>query len=289
MDHSLLKRILRMAYPNKTSILEKPEAVLKVFAIGSYAPTGPVIPAAATLACIGSCFAQELAKSLAAQGRKVAPIWLSERWNTAFALRHFVEHALEGTPFPPGYLDHVDTSQENLEFNAKLTDAQAFVLTFGLSVCWQHRETGQRLLEIAKGYGPKGVAAAIDAYEMRQTSVEENVEAIRGVIACIRRQKPDAPICITLSPIPLLVSATDYPPIASNAISKATLRVAIHQTMRLNIPHVYYWPSYEIVEWLGRHKGPIWGTEDGDLRHVDTKVTAAIAAMFSEAFIAPPP
>ena len=58
--------------------------------------------------------------------------------------------------------------------------------------------------------------------------------AIMDVVSAIRAQRPDAPIIFTLSPIPLLASLTDTPVVAANHISKATLRIALHNIAARN-------------------------------------------------------
>ena len=274
-----------LIYPRGHDALGVREMVFRKRAIGPYAPPEPPIPPTAVIGCIGSCFAQEITRHLAAQGRAVAPVWLSERWNTTFALRHFVESALDGTPFPDGFLGEV--KPDTGEFTTGLAAAEAFILTFGLSVCWYENATGRMVLDVAGGHGNAGIIRGLRTHAMRQTTVAENVAQIQATLACIRRHKPNAPIVMTLSPIPLLLAATLTPVLPTNAISKATLHVALHEVWAAAMENVYYWPSYEMVDWTSLHHGPVWGQDGEDLRHLSSGTVGEIMTLFSNYYIAP--
>jgi hypothetical protein len=43
---------------------------------------------------------------------------------------------------------------------------------------------------------------------------------------------------------------------------------------------VRYWPSFEVVRWVGSHLGPVFGAEDGQPRHVSNFVVDAIVRNF---------
>ena len=267
-------------YPKDVRSLARPEEVLDVSIIGSYAPETPPLKPTDKIACIGSCFAQELAKSLAAKGREVLPIFISERWNTAFALRHFLEFAMDGTPIPAAVVPNGVKTDEVITSAGALRDADAFILTFGLSVCWFENATGQMVLDVPEGHSTSGLRNAFKTHSMRQTTVEENIAQIDAAISSIRGQKPDAPIVVTLSPIPLLISMTDYPVVTSNTISKAVLRAALHMIHARYMDNVYYWPSYDIVEYMAKYHGPIFGQGEDDLRHIKPALINQIMELF---------
>jgi hypothetical protein len=271
-------------YPRHVSLLDEMDATISRFVVGSYAPQAPPISSDARVACIGSCFAEEMGKSLIRQGRNVATLVLTERWNTAFALRHCIEYALEDRPIPPGFL----TKDIALGSGAvgSLKQSGAYIITLGLSICWFSFE-GQMILDIDKGHTMGGVIKALTSHTMRQTSVAENVEQLDAIISCIRRNNPTAPIVLTLSPNPLLLSLTDYPPVASNALSKATLRVAIHEITERQLEGVFYWPSYEIVEWVGKNHRILWGQSGNDLRHLESATADDIMARFAKLYFQP--
>lgn len=273
-------QLATLAYPRDVRSLARPDLVVQHNLIGSFAPENPPLAATDNIACIGSCFAYELAKSLAAKGRSVLPIFISERWNTSFALRHFLTLAMDGTPLPPGFVPNGVDTKEIMGSAGDIRKADAFILTFGLSVCWFEKASGEMVLDVRGGASAKGLTIAFETHEMRQTSVAENVAQILGAIACIRRHKPSAPIILTLSPIPLLVSLTPYPVITSNTISKSVLRAALHEVWEQKLDHVTYWPSYEIVEFMAKYHGPIFGQGENDLRHIKQPLIDDIMELF---------
>ena len=61
----------------------------------------------------------------------------------------------------------------------------------------------------------------------------------------------------------VILAVTDGSPIAANNVSKAVLRAALHEVMARKEPNVFYWPSYEIVEWIGKYVALVWG-QDGN-------------------------
>lgn len=53
-------------------------------------------------------------------------------------------------------------------------------------------------------------------------------------------------------------------------------------------PDVCYWPSLEIVKWVGPNlTWPAYGLDDGKTRHVTRQLVAAIVDAFVETFFVP--
>ena len=46
----------------------------------------------------------------------------------------------------------------------------------------------------------------------------------------------------------------------------------------------YYWPSFEIVRWLGGHVGPFYGVDDGSSLHVSEALVGVITDLFIDQF-----
>ncbi len=244
-----------------------------------YAPASPPLTSSMKVACIGSCFAHEVGESLARSGKDTVPVFVSERLNTPFALAYTVANSFEKTPYPPGYMLEAVTDQAG----AELPNADAYIVTLGLSLCWFDQATGVMVSAPPKTYSEKGVSRAMAQYALRQTSVAENVDQIAAIIETIRRHKPTAPIILTLSPVPLLI-VTSGSPVAANNVSKSTLRVALHEIEQRNLPGVYYWPSYEIVEWFGKYVDIVWGRGENDMRHLQPKFIDGITSLFIEVY-----
>jgi hypothetical protein len=105
----------------------------------------------------------------------------------------------------------------------------------------------------------------------------DNLEAIHGLIRTHCR--PDVPIFITISPVPLSLTYTIRDVIEANAASKATLRAVAHE---LCVRHadITYFPSYEIA----MHADPtvVWR---GDKRHVEKSFVDHIIGQFAARFV----
>lgn len=76
----------------------------------------------------------------------------------------------------------------------------------------------------------------------------------------------------------------DFFPTLGNVLAalgpdKSTLRVAIDEVMRAGHSGVTYWPSFEIVRWLGGHLGMSMFGEDGNTRHVNRAAVRMILNM----------
>jgi hypothetical protein len=71
-------------------------------------------------------------------------------------------------------------------------------------------------------------------------------------------------------------------------VSKSTLRVALDRVVGRGLPGVFYWPSFEIVRWVGGHvPWPAYGFNRGDSRHVTRYLVAEIIDAFVESFYTP--
>jgi hypothetical protein len=248
--------------------------------IGTFAPIAPPLSLDQKIVCVGSCFADELAQHLTAQNRDVIYLSLWEIFNTAYAVRHFLEYALENKPFPEGFVGKafvaVDTAQ------LRVREGNAFLITLGLSLCWFDLRTNR--MTMSPNFGKHTVKSLLN-FTMRQTSVSDNVAQIDGIISCIRRVKGNVPIIFTLSPIPINHAINEWPPITSNMISKATLHTALYETMQRQHDEVYYWPAYEIIDFVGRNVRLIWGPpHSNDVRHPDPAVVAMIMQKFASLY-----
>ena len=52
----------------------------------------------------------------------------------------------------------------------------------------------------------------------------------------------------------------------------------------MKLPGVHYWPSFEIVRWIGAHTGPVFGIDDGAQFHVSEALIGRITSQFIETF-----
>ena len=79
-------------------------------------------------------------------------------------------------------------------------------------------------------------------FEERVLTVEQCTEALRGVVAALRKGNPNVKIILTVSPI--RYAKYGY---HESQLSKATLLLASHQIITEQQGRIYYFPAYEIV------------------------------------------
>ena len=71
----------------------------------------------------------------------------------------------------------------------------------------------------------------------------------------------------------------------SDCVSKSILRVALDEYFRKHNPkNVYYWPSFEMVRWVGPHIEVPTLFEDNTTRHVNNSIVSIIIDNFVKAF-----
>lgn len=223
----------------------------------------------------GSCFARNIANSFVRMGIRAAHLNVNEYINTTFANAIFFDYILNEGECNPAivaiFSERVPSTSAAI-FRQVLSTCRAFILTIGVAPCWFVRGTNNMVLEPNK--------RKLHEYEMRTTTVDQNADNIRRIIALIQRANPEVQIFLTLSPAPLNYSFEMPSTVVADCVSKSTLRVAIHQVMSQNITNVRYWPSFEVVRWIGSHIGPTFGNDDDHPRHVSAEIVDHITRAF---------
>ena len=244
-----------------------------------------------TVLTMGSCFARNLRKALSVAGLEAQSVYVPSGLNNTFAILDFVSWCVTGSETGQGFRYDRTEEGEILEWKPDsersryldaIRDAGAFVFTIGLAEVWQDRETG--------GVFWRGVPEEIfdaDRHVFRLSSVEENEENLRRVIELVRSVNPRAPIVLTLSPVPLKATFRDISCVSADCVSKSTLRVALDRVTSLGLENVYYWPSFEIVRWIGANLPRSTYGSGGSSRRVDKELVGEIVDAFVEAFWTP--
>lgn len=186
---------------------------------------------------------------------------------TARQFRQLVEHALSDHPAPVlcwekdgrffdalrpsvepeglGAPEEVRQSREEhlSALRTVLAQAGCIVLTLGLTECWIDRETGLALPTapgtIAGSYDPDRVYL----HNFTQSEVMADLRATRDLL---RDHGLQAKFLLTVSPVPLVATATGHHVGPATAYSKAVLRAASGE-LSLGDEDFDYFPSYEII------------------------------------------
>jgi hypothetical protein len=266
--------------------------LIRDYVLPGHTPPQPLLAADDRVITLGSCFAQELRSYLERAGFAADSFRVPEGLNNTYAILDFVSWCVTGEDSgrgfrydttPEGDIKEWKLEQTRADVTRHLREAGAFVFTLGLAEVWQDRETGSVFW--------RGVPK--DVYDdtrhvFKLTSVDENERNVVRAIELVRQVNPSAPIVLTLSPVPLRATFRDISCIAADCVSKSTLRVALDRVVAGKLDNVYYWPSFEIVRWVGGHlPWPAYGFNRGDSRHVTRYLVAQIIDSFIEAFYTP--
>lgn len=153
---------------------------------------------------------------------------------------------------------------EQKKYKSVFERIDGLILTVGLAEVWYDTRT--------QGVFWRGVPKSLydaDVHKCRMSTVEENTANLLRTIVLIHTVRPGLPIVVTLSPIPLTATFEPMSCFVADYISKSTLRVAINNVVSRKLPNVLYWPSFEIVRWLGGHAAFSMYGEDGNTRHIN--------------------
>jgi hypothetical protein len=250
-------------------------------------PKGLAITGETSFMTLGSCFAENLALRLQRAGCKVFHEPIGEEINSTYANRYLLDWVERGAiDGPTRTIGEMLGPGARKRLHHAISDSDIFVLTLGVAPCFFHEGTGEFAFMVSQSSA--GREFLTDRRVMRTTTVAENVDNVGRIVASVRRLSPRRPkIVLTVSPVPL-TGTTEYgSAVIADAISKSTLRLACDQAMReLDDPDLHYWPSFEMVRWLGPHLGPehpaVFGHDDGNSRHVSAWMVDLIMDLFLE-------
>jgi hypothetical protein len=154
-------------------------------------------------------------------------------------------------PFRPGLRFAASTDREFDLLTAQhlacvvdaLRRADVFVFTFGLTEAWVSRLDGAVFPAC-----PGTIAGEFDSniHAFHNFTARETAKQFIESIDVIREINPRLRFIVTVSPVPLVATATDDHVLLATTYSKAALRVAA-QDVTEQRPKVAYFPAYEIV------------------------------------------
>lgn len=247
----------RHRFPLQPEHLADLEKAVRIYVLPGCCPETPIISRSAIALTAGSCFAEEIANALTQQ--QVQAAWLQTESDTNMS------------PMATAALLKRDT---NPVLKSTLAQAGLVVLTIG-----------QAMTAFVDGVAAVEISREISDMEWRLLTPEETAGAIRSMIGTIRAHNPNCHIVLTLSPIPLKVSIGHPSPFFQDCLSKSILRVGIDLAMASSAANISYWPSFEIVRWLGGHIGPFFGGIDN--RHPTKAIVDLITRLFIEKYFLP--
>ncbi len=254
----------------------------------------PFIDRGTRFLALGSCFAAELSLALIKRGFRSHHERFGEDFNSTFANLHLLRWCVHG----PGdeitaYLEAVLGPPMRLRLFEALKRANCVVVTLGLAAAHFHDLDGSFGLCIDKSVTSREMFYS--NYSLKTSTVAQNVANLEAIVELVDEVAgPDCRIVLSVSPVPMAGTTEFESAVLSDCISKSTLRLASHEFLSsCRRPGIYYWPSFEMVKWLGAHFPrsiePAFGADDGETRHVSYWLVGMIIEMFVEKFSKPSP
>ena len=283
-DPPATQRVVR-PWPGRRKHFEEPRRLIGKYLLRGR-PRDRFITPDSAFFTLGSCFAGNLASRLTAKGFTVHYEDIGEEVNSTFANRSLLDWIEQGVvDEPTRVMDELYGPRVRARFRKGLKHCQVFVMTLGVAACFFREDTGD--FAFAPLNTRLGADTLFSRYRMRTTTVVENVENIAAIIAAVRRLAKRPPrIVLTVSPVPLAGTTEHSSAIIADTLSKATLRLACEEAVNAHADQgVLYWPSFEMVRWLGAHYGPehpAYAGDDDDTRHVSGWLVDTIVDMFLE-------
>ena len=115
-----------------------------------------------------------------------------------------------------------------------LKDAQLLTVTLGTSIVYRLKATGEVVANCHK--------VPQHEFERKMASVDEMVKELDAMLTALHEFNPALRVILTVSPIRHIADGLD-----TNSLSKAQLRVAIHEVMAGHHEYCDYFPAYEIM------------------------------------------
>jgi tetratricopeptide (TPR) repeat protein len=275
-------------WPARQRAFAKPRELIEQYVLRGQ-PGEPFIRKNTVFMTLGSCFAENLARRLRDAGYSVNSEEIGEEINSTYANRYLLEWIEHGPRDPvTRRMEEFYGSPLRERLKRYVEESEVFVLTLGLAPCFFEAEKGRFVF-----YPPQteqGRTLLHANHVMRTTTVSENFRNLELVLASLRRMAKKPPtIVITVSPVPLSGTSELHSAVVADCVSKSTLRVACHEVMaEQDAADLIYWPSFEIVRWLGTHFGPdqphVYGADDSNTRHVSSWVVKLIIDLFLERY-----
>ncbi len=126
----------------------------------------------------------------------------------------------------------------------RVVDCRVVIMTLGLSELWFDRETGTYLNRTP----PRMlVARYADRFELHVLDFHDTLRSLEASFALLKRHgRADQRVLLTVSPVPLGTTHTAGDVLVINSYSKAVLRTAAEHIAAAH-DHIDYFPSYESV------------------------------------------
>jgi hypothetical protein len=259
-------------YPRNAADFGDLARIVEDFVLPGFVPDKPVISSADRIRAQGSCFAENIVHALTSRGMNARLMGLNELINSPKANEIFFRHVLKpdlALAHPDHHTVFPNFAQANIA--AKISDTSLLIFTFGVAPYAVDKATGIPTFNTDQ--------TKPNNYVIHQPTVDEIKSSMTAIFSMVRQINPTIKIIATISPVPLNRSALPSAVVA-DCISKSTLRASLAEVLAQPSIDVWYWPSFEIIRWLGAHLGPVFGADDGLARHVNKAMIGLVIDLF---------
>lgn len=149
---------------------------------------------------------------------------------------------------PDGFASIEELEQSRLATFAALRrafiDADVFIFTLGLTEAWTHQASGQEYSMcpgvIADSFNPEQVVFVNHGFREVFGDIRRSIKIIN------RARKRNIRVLLTVSPVPLTATASDYHVLHATTYSKSVLRAAAGEFAQIHTG-IDYFPSYDLI------------------------------------------
>ena len=267
-------------YPRSAQEFDDLVACVKQYLLPGFVPPHPIIDRSENIRTHGSCFAENIANEMTRQGMRARHFNFKERANSP-AINEQIFKYLEAPDMPYLCAEHEQQFPQDLldAMRQKLTEAQVFIYSLGVAP------------HSVKNGIPVIFASPHETMsrDFKFSSVSEVEKSTSVIVDTLRKLNPNIKIVLTVSPVPLTAMTGMSSGIVADCVSKSILRAATFSYMQNAPPDVYYWPSFEMVRWVGGHiNSRAYGAHDGHALHVNTSLVEMIVGLFMRYYVMPP-
>lgn len=137
----------------------------------------------------------------------------------------------------------IDRSQHLANVKKMFIEMDFFIFTLGLTESWVDIDSGT-VYPMCPGV--TGGTFEEGKHQFKNFSVSEVVADLEELMSLLKKVKSEVKIILTVSPVPLVATATNNHVINATSYSKSVLRVAAQELANKN-KDIIYFPSYEII------------------------------------------
>jgi hypothetical protein len=141
-------------------------------------------------------------------------------------------HSRHSLPDKQVTIDHMSKCIE--EGHKALKEAQLLTVTLGTSLIYRLKATGEVVANCHK--------VPQHEFDRKMASVNDMAQVLDAMLAKLHEFNPELHIIMTVSPIRHIADGLD-----TNSLSKAALRIAIHEAISQHRDYCDYFPAYEIM------------------------------------------